>query len=126
MGMSMTPLMKGMMAVVSMENISPAPIMAAKRIITALSVSVTSPRAPVHAERIVAFSPFLRNSGVGMTGVFMGNQCSLIFRDIFQECHAHAGEFKLSFFVNFSVSEEIGGVKGESGNGKTSLCLFQM
>ena len=71
MGIRSAPFIKGMMAVVSMENMSPAPIMAAKSMITALSVKVASPRAPVQAERMVSRSAFRLNSGVGITGAFI-------------------------------------------------------
>ena len=48
-----------------MENMSPAPSIPAKRIITALSVSVISPRKPQQDDSVVLISALLRISGVG-------------------------------------------------------------
>ena len=127
MGIRNTPFMKGMTEVVSMENISPAPIMAAKRMMTALSVKVTSPRAPVQAEPMVSHSALRRSSGVGTTGLFIFGRvpASLGLHEA-EQSHGEAFQLHASLLVGLAAAEEIRRVEAVSGDIEGSLALVEV
>ena len=56
MGIINIPLHSGRNEVVNIENMSLAPSIPAKRIMTALSVRVTSPRKPQHEDKVALIS----------------------------------------------------------------------
>ena len=87
-GIRQQPFSSGRTEVVSIERVSPAPSIPAKRMTTALSVSVTSPRKPQQEETTAARSALRRSAGVGSAGADRGAATDSALQLIANQCMA--------------------------------------